>query len=92
MTVCELCGGAVAVGDWPFCGGDPARHVPARNFGDEPLESYIDENIDAEPQEITSRGQRRALMKQNHLEYRKKRFDLLPGRGVGRTYFDCGRR
>jgi hypothetical protein len=26
---CSECGGEIEVGDWPFCNGNPARHVPA---------------------------------------------------------------
>ena len=29
MSTCPECGGELHVGDWPMCGGDPARHVPA---------------------------------------------------------------
>lgn len=27
-NICENCGGCVEIGDHPFCGGDPSRHVP----------------------------------------------------------------
>lgn len=29
MTLCPECNGVVNIGDWPFCGGDPTKHVPA---------------------------------------------------------------
>lgn len=38
---CDECGDEIHIGDWPFCGGDPAKHVPAPNFGEEPLEQYL---------------------------------------------------
>ena len=83
---CDLCGAALKVGEWPFCNGDPAAHVFASNFGEQPLEPYMDENIAANPIEITTRGQRRAIMRASGLEYkdvsRKKR---------GRIYVDMHR-
>jgi len=27
-NVCDNCGGYVEIGDHPFCGGDPSKHVP----------------------------------------------------------------
>lgn len=26
---CDACGGTIHIGDYPFCGGDAAKHVPA---------------------------------------------------------------
>jgi len=78
---CDQCNRDVNVGDWPFC-----PHGSARNFGEQPLEPYIDHNLGTEPVEITSRGQRRAIMARQHFEYhdvsRKKR---------GRIYVDLHR-
>lgn len=80
---CEKCGGEVQIGDWPFCHGDPAQHVPAHTFGDLPLEPYVDEHIapggtdvgyDSEGNPyrghlITTRGERRAIMSKHHADY-----------------------
>lgn len=29
MTICEVCGGELHIGDYPFCGGVAANHQPA---------------------------------------------------------------
>ena len=88
MRKCSDCGGDLKFGDWPFCNGDPQSHVPAPNFGEEPIEPYVDwqlsSNTEDEP-EITTRGQRRQIMRENGLEYRK-----VPK--IGKVmYFDQGR-
>jgi len=46
------------------------------------LSSTFDHNVTSDPRGvlITTRGQRRALMRENGLEYRKKREDLVHGR------------
>lgn len=82
VLICDDCGAERGVGDWPQC-----PHIPG-NFGEEPLEPYVDENIDTEPVLITTRGQRRAIMAAKGFEYRKKRTDLLPGRA---SYFFVGK-
>lgn len=79
VLICDDCKSVRVLGDWPSC-----PHKKG-HFGEEPLEPYIDEHILSEPILITSRGQRRAIMNREHLEYRKKRSDLLPSRT---TYFD----
>jgi hypothetical protein len=28
MTLCDQCGAELQIGDYPFCGGDPAQHQP----------------------------------------------------------------
>ena len=86
---CEACGGEVRIGDWPFCKGNPSAHVPAPNFGEEPLEPYEDEHLTHEPGgvEITTRGQRRQMMREQHLEYHK-----LPKAPGSTLYFDMSRR
>jgi hypothetical protein len=83
---CEDCGGVVRVGDWPFCGGDPSRHTPAPNFGEEPLEAYVDKNLAPEDITITTRAERRKIMAKNNLEYVPK------GKRVGAVkFFDMKR-
>ena len=86
VSVCDECGAELEVGCWPFCGGDPEAHVPVERFGDDPITPYMDEMLGPEPVEIRTRGERRRIMSQNHLEYldvsKKKR---------GRVYVDFGR-
>ncbi len=85
--ICERCGGVVRVGDWPFCRGNPSAHVPALNFGEEPLEAYVDNHVDKVPREITTRSERRRIMAKNNLEYVPK----LPRLGAV-TYIDMARK
>jgi len=85
VYVCDECGSRRTPGDWMQC-----PHLNEKgSFGEDPLEPYFDEHITERGEYITSRGQRRTIMNANHLEYRKKRTDLLTGQ---RTYFDQGRR
>lgn len=72
-TFCGDCGDAIHVGDWPFCGGVKGKHVHMDRFGDDPIEGYIDDNLQHDPVEITTRGQRRALMSKLGIEYRPKK-------------------
>lgn len=85
MSKCEECGEAVSIGDWPFCHGDPAKHVHVNRFGESPLEPYIDWNITKDIQgiEFHTRGERRKYMAQHQLEYKSK--VSKPG---DRLYFD----
>ena len=61
---CDKCGAEISIGEWPFC-----PHGMMTHFGDEPLTPYIDHNLGPEPIEIRTRGERRAIMARNHLEY-----------------------
>ena len=86
--ICDACGGELKVGDWPFCRGDSSKHVPAPGFGDEPLD-YIDVQLldrndprcDAVNElgirgvHITSRGQRREIMRELGLQYGSQKFE-----------------
>jgi len=85
MTKCEKCGHEIAIGDFPFCPHEPTGGV--LHMGEEPMEAYYDENLTSEPGgvEITTRGQRRKIMEENHFEYRKK----TPHLGAV-MYFDQG--
>jgi hypothetical protein len=97
---CEKCGADVQIGQWPFCGGDPSRHVDARSFGDPPMEPYVDEHVapggrdvghDSEGNPyyghlITTRGERRRLMSRNHSDYH----DVSGKRRGGKLYFFVG--
>lgn len=84
VLVCDDCGTIRYAGDWPFC-----PHGDGTKFGEEPLEPYFDEHICEGGAFITTRGQRSAIMRREHLEFRKKRTDLLHGQ---KAYFDMGRR
>ena len=97
VFVCVECGKYRMPGDWPLC-----PHAPG-NFGDEPLEPYVDEHIRSGGTDvgydlhgnkvvgtlITSRGQRAQIMREEGLEFRKKKAHLVRGRT---PYFDMGRR
>lgn len=84
VLVCDDCKVVRYCGDWPIC-----PHGSGMNFGEEPLEPYFDEHISESGEYITTRGQRSAIMSREHLEFRKKRTDLLTGRSV---HFDMGRK
>lgn len=65
---CEKCNGFVSIGDFPFCKGNPEDHSPG-STGIEKALDYMDPHISPSgPVHITSRSQRRALMKANGLE------------------------
>lgn len=79
VAKCDACGEDVAVGDWPFC-----PHGTPGNFGFDPFTPYLDPHIDPHGKDvafvpslgrkmrgtmITSREQRRNLMKQNNLDW-----------------------
>ena len=58
--------------------------APGHSFGDDPIESYDDRNVDVQTRHITTRGARRVFMRKNHLEYVPKL--------VRRKYIDLGSR
>jgi hypothetical protein len=81
MSICEKCGHDIQIGQWPYCKGSTADHIgPIHGFED-PLEPYVDEHIAKHPVEIRTRGERRKLMAQQNIEYRKPK----PGK---RLFFD----
>lgn len=70
-TLCDECGTTLTdLNVWPFCGGNPKKHAPVSHFGDDPIEGYVDDNLQHDPVEITTRGQRRAIMAKNGIEYK----------------------
>lgn len=81
---CDKCGEDYGIGDWPWC-----PHGDGRDFGEEPLEPYVDWNLTDDPEgiEIRTRGERRKIMDRNHFEYRPKA--KLPGTTL---FFDMGKR
>ena len=83
VFVCDDCGVVRGVGDWPYCPHESGH------FGEEPLEPYFDEHITARGEYITSRGQRRKIMDRDHLEFRRKRTDLVAGL---KNYFDMSKK
>ena len=84
VLICDECGGERVSGDWPDCRKD-GNHTAGHGF-DDPLEAYDDHNVDVNTRRITTRGERRAIMSKNHLEYVKK------GQRLGAIrYIDLGR-
>lgn len=80
-NACDRCGVELQVGQWPWC-----PHEDARNFGEAPLEPYVDHNLGPEPVEIRTRGERRAIMSKAHLDYHDVSKKLR-----GRVYVDLHR-
>lgn len=46
---CDECGGQVRVGDWPFCKGDPSKHVSDGAGHLEPWKPYYDDHVAPPP-------------------------------------------
>lgn len=78
---CDKCGSELRIGAWPWC-----PHEDASHFGEQPLEPYWDENICQGGAMITTRGERRAIMAREHLDYH----DVSKKRR-GRLYVDLHR-
>ena len=68
----------------PWWDCDPCRE--SATFGDDPIQPYMDENIAPDPVEITTRGQRRAIMRASNLEYKD-----VSSKKRGRIYVCLGR-
>ena len=79
---CEACGKELEVGQWPWC-----PHGDARQFGEQPMESYFDEHVSPSGETFTTRAERRRFMAKNNLEYH----DVSKKRR-GRIFVDMGRR
>lgn len=71
-------------GIMPWWDCEPCRG--SATFGDDPIAPYVDENIGPDPVEITTRGQRRAIMRAGNLEYKD-----LSSKRRGKVYVDLGR-
>ena len=67
----------------PWWDCDPCRG--SATFGDDPISPYFDEHITAEGAEITTRGQRRAIMGKHNLEYKD-----LSSKRRGKVYVFVG--
>jgi len=90
-TKCDECGNDYRVGDWPWCGGG-GEHRPGR-YGFEPFRDYVDEHIleggtdvglngageVVRGTRITSREQRRAIMRANKIEFGGRRYGRSKG-------------
>ena len=68
-TKCDSCGEMIQPGHWPFCPHEILTDGKCQ-LGDEPIEPYWDENLGADPVYITSRGQRRKIMREEGLDYK----------------------
>lgn len=90
MDKCEKCGGEIRVGDWPYCGGDPSKHVHMDRFGEDPIEPYFDEMLSTDGEHITTRSQRRKIMDKNAIVPKDNPYrNVIKGR---RLFFDMARR
>ena len=90
---CEKCGGEYGIGDFPFCKGNPDDHGPMHGF-DDAFEPYVDiqllqkkdprntdtNEIGIRGVPINSRSERRALMKEQGLQYGTQKFDTKRGK------------
>lgn len=99
---CEKCCGTVKLGDFPFCKGRQSDHGPMDGF-DDPFEPYVDVQLldKKDPRctsvnelgvrgvPITSRSQRRQIMKEQGLQFGTQKFDEKRGRVI---YGDLGRK
>lgn len=85
--LCEKCGATVGIGDFPLCRGSQSDHG-AWVGAEEPLTPYEDFDLTSEPGSITisSRGDRRRIMREANLEYKRK--PKLSGQTL---YFDMGK-
>jgi hypothetical protein len=61
-VTCDKCGKALEVGCWPWC-----PHESAQHFGEDPMRPYYDAELDAH---ITTRSERRSIMRAKGLEYK----------------------
>lgn len=86
---CDVCGGELHLGDWPFCKGDPAAHAPSR-FRVDAFEGYWDENLATDPVWITSAHQRRKIMDANGIDFKEDRDRRVP-KGRAPLFFDMRR-
>lgn len=90
-VTCDDCGKRYGVGDWPHCKGT-GDHSPGK-YGHNPFPEYVDEHIleggkDVGPNgagetvrgtRISSRDQRRQIMKENQIEFGGRRYGRSKG-------------
>lgn len=76
---CELCGGEVKIGDYPFCKGDPLKHARPE-MKHRPFPTVEDDNLGHrrpdgkwEPFRPTSQADRKRRMKELKLDYHGRR-------------------
>jgi hypothetical protein len=83
---CDTCGRELKIGEWPWCNGT-GDHSPGK-YGHEPFHEYVDEHILSDGKDvglngagepvigtrISSRDQRKAIMKAAGLEYKGRRY------------------
>jgi len=92
LVECERCGAIYGINDFPFCKGSKEDHGPMRGF-DDPFEPYVDTQLlqHKDPRctstnelgvrgvPISSRSERRAMMKELGLQYGTQKFDEKRG-------------
>lgn len=74
--ICDRCGAELRVGDWPYCKGDPEKHVPlaAAAVVDDQLDGGARwfEHLDHEPVWIDSKSQLKAELDKRGLRMTEK--------------------
>lgn len=81
---CDVCGGMIAIGDWPICNGDPLAHAPMHNASNKPMEPEVDDMIDRnEVKTWTTIGEKVRYMDRNGIVPR----DVSEKRPGRRIYF-----
>jgi hypothetical protein len=85
-VTCDECNGEYGIGEWPYCRGT-GDHTPGI-YGFNPFPEYVDEHIKENGQDrglngagepvvgtrISSRDQRRRIMKEEGLEFHGRRY------------------
>lgn len=87
--ICEECGGKFNIGDWPFCHGDPSKHVKVEPNFHVGFEPYVDTQLlpHKDPRctstnelgirgvPINSRSERQQIMKEQGLQFGTQKFE-----------------
>jgi len=90
---CEKCGGVFGKGSFPFCKGNPEDHGPMHGF-DDSFTPYVDiqllpkndprctsvNELGIRGVPIGSRSERRAIMREQGLQYGTQKFDEKRGK------------
>lgn len=89
-TICQTCGGALRVGDYPFCKGDPSKHAPAVNSVISDECDFTVENGFSVPTRFTSKAAHRQALAASGREL-GVRHQPIPGTDYSPHTTDWGR-